>query len=404
MMKETIREEQMAIPMVDPRAEYLSMKAEIDKAILGVLARNVYVLGYEVLLFEREFAEFCQAREAVAVASGADALYLALKASDIGPGDEVITSALGFIGAVEAIARVDATPVLVDVEHESCNLDSRLVESAITSKTRAIVPVHIHGLPADMDHIIKLANEHGLLVIEDAGHAHGARYRKRHVGTFGNAGCFGFSPSSSMSAFGDAGIIVTDDSSLADHVRLLRDHGRSNGRGEHMIVGCNSRMDTLQAAVLRVKLTRLSSSVERRRAIARSYRAAFENCDLILPPEYAHSEASYNSFVVRTSRRGHLRRALAGAGIDTDIHFPIPVHLQPAYSYIGGRLGDFMVSERVVQEALSLPVFPGLTDSDVRKIADSVINALKQDEHVSNSIRVNGRTGTTASQTPFEAV
>lgn len=373
-------EARMTIPLVDLKAQYLSLKGEIDAAIGRVLARATFIHGEEVALFEREFAEFCQIKEAVGVSSGTDALCLALKACDIGPGDEVITTPLTFVATVEAICQVGASPILVDVDPNSCNLDPTKIEWAITERTKAIVPVHLYGNPAEMDTICHTARVFGIKVIEDAAQAHGAKYKGQPVGTLGDAGCFSFYPSTNLGAFGDAGMVVTGDSRIAERVRLLRDHGRNDNRSEHLCVGFNSRMDTLQAAILRVKIRMLDRWNARRRDIASLYRRLLRGSGVILPSEDASGEPSYHSFVIRTSQRGHLRRALASAGIETGVHFPVPVHLQPAYRHLGRPLGALPVSELAAQEVLSLPMYAELTDQQVYEVSRTVKQVLSHAE------------------------
>ena len=361
-------ENQMTVPLLDLRAQYFSLKGEIDAAISGVLARMSFVHAEEVALFEREFARFCEAREAIGVASGSEALRLALLACGIGPGDEVITTPLTFIATVEAICHVGAKPVFVDVDPKAWNIDTARIEGATTERTKAVVPVHLYGNPADMDGIRDIAARHGLRVIEDAAQAHGARYKGQRVGAIGDVGCFSFCPSTNLGAFGEAGMVVTNDPEIAEQIRLLRDHGRID-RYEHVCVGFNCRMDAIQAAVLRIKLRRLDTWNARRRAIASAYRVLLRGKGLELPPESRFVEPVYHRFVIRSSRRGHIRRVLTSAGIETGIHFPIPVHLQPAYRHLGCRTGDFPASERAAREILSLPIFPELTDGQVHEVA-----------------------------------
>ncbi len=368
----------MTVPLVDLKAQYLSMKGEIDTAISRVLSRACFIQGEEVALFEREFADFCGASEAIGVASGSDALRLALAACAIGPGDEVITTPLTFVATVEAICHVGATPVLVDIDPETLNIDPEGIESAITSRTRAVVPVHLYGFPVEMERICQIACKSGLKVIEDASHAHGATYKNKRVGSIGHLGCFSFYPSNILGAFGDAGMVVTSDSAMASQIRLLQNHGRGQGWEEHLRVGFNSRMDTLQAAVLRVKLLRLNKWNDRRRAIASRYRKLLKNQSIKLPPEHACGEPVYYHFVVRTPQRGHWRRALKSIGIDTGIHFPIPVHLQAAYRHLGYQIGDFPASERAAQEVISLPIYPELTDMQVQQVAGCFSQAAMQ--------------------------
>ena len=373
----------MTIPLVDLRAQYLSLKGEIDAAIDRVLARASFVHGEEVALFEREFARFCEVKEAIGVASGSEALRLALIACEVGPGDEVVTTPLTFVATVEAISQVGAKPVFADIDPDTCNLDPAQVGRVVTEKTKAILPVHLYGNPADMDGVREIAARHGLKVIEDAAQAHGARYKGQRVGTIGDAGCFSFYPTYNLGAFGDAGIVVTNDSRTAERIRLLRDHGR-RGKYEHLCVGFNGRMDALQAAVLQVKLTTLDTWNARRRAVASAYRKLLSDSGLGLPSEDPRVEPVYHRFVVRVPSRGHIRRLLTSANIETGMHFPIPIHLQPAYRHLGYQTGDFRVSERAAQEILSLPMYPELTDDQVHEVA----RCLRQAPSVSVEVQV----------------
>jgi len=375
----------MVVPLVDLKAQYRSLKGEIDIAISRVLSRASFVHGEEVALFEREFAEYCDVREAVGVASGSDALRLALLACEVGPGHEVITTPVTFAATLEAISQVGATPVFADVDPETSNLDPEMMRSAITERTSAVLSTHLFGNPADMDSICDIAEAHGLRVIEDATQAHGARYRGKSVGTIGDVGCFSFYPTNNLGAFGDAGIVVTDDLQIADKVRLLRDHGRRENNHEHLCLGFNSRMDTLQAAVLRVKLPLLEKWNAHRRVIASVYRQRLQDLDLVLPPDGPHLEPSYQSFVIRTPHRGHLRRALTSVGIHTEISFYVPLHLQPACSHLGCQMGDFPNSERFVKEALSLPMSAHLSLDQVHHVCRAISKAFIQVAIVSGS-------------------
>jgi len=365
----------MKIPLVDLRAQYLSIQAEIDDAIHQVLAKTNFIQGEEVVLFEREFAAFCGVREAIGVSSGTEALRLALLICGVGEGDEVITTPFTFIATAEAVSQVGATPVFVDVDHLTCNLDPEQVERAITEKTKAILPVHLYGTMADMDRISDIARQHGLKVIEDAAQAHGALYKGKPAGSIGDVGCFSFYPAKNLGAYGDGGMVVTNNSQLAEQVRLLRDHGRRE-KYEHLLLGFNSRLDTLQAAILRVKLKRLAEWNARRRAIAARYRDLLGGLDIGLPVDDESGEPVYYMFVVRTDRRDRLAEALHAQGIATGIHYPIPLHLQPAYSHLGHKIGDFPESERAAQDVLSIPMYPELSEEQIRIVAEALASAL----------------------------
>lgn len=361
----------MAIPLVDLKAQYISIQKEIDAAISRVLARADFIHGREVAQFEEEFAAYCGVKEAVGVASGTEALRLALLACGIGEGDEVITTPFTFIATASAISQVGATPVFVDIDPLTRNLDPHRIEAAITERTRAILPVHLYGNPAEMDPICKLAARFGLKIVEDAAQAHGALYHGRRVGSIGDVACFSFYPAKPLGAYGDAGIVVTDDPQISDMVRLLRDHGRK-GKYEHLMLGSNSRLDTLQAAILRVKLQRLDEWNERRRTIASMYRELLSHVpDLLLPVQDSSSEAVYHLFVIGSTKREYLRRSLGATDIATGIHYPIPLHLQPAYRHLGFQVGSFPEAERAASEVLSLPIYPELSDNQVHKIAEA---------------------------------
>jgi len=364
----------MTVPLVDLKAQYLSIKEAIDEAINHVITRANFIQGEEVALFEREFARYCGVKEAVAVSSGTEALRLALVACGIGQGDEVVTTPFTFIATAEAISQVGASPVFVDIDPITCNLDPKKVEWAVSKKTKAIIPVHLYGRPADMDGICAVARKYNLKVIEDAAQAHGARYKGKRVGTFGEVACFSFYPGKNLGAYGDAGMLVTNNAAIAERVRLLRDHGRKE-KYEHLYVGFNSRMDTIQAAVLRVKLMYLDRWNARRRVLASVYRGLLRDLDLFVPPEDTHYESVYHLFVIRTPLRAHLRRVLRAAGVDTGIHYPIPLHLQPAYRHLGYQIGDFPESERAAREVLSLPLYPELPEDQVHRIAGIIARA-----------------------------
>lgn len=366
----------MRIPLVDLKANYLSIKAEVDEAIASVLERGDFIQGQDVKLLEQEFAAYCSAREAVGVSSGTDALVLALMALNVGKGDEVITTPFTFIATAEAISQVGATPVFADIDPRTCNINAAKIAEAITPRTKAILPVHLYGRPAEMGAILRLARRHNLYVIEDAAQAHGAAYEGRRVGSLGDVACFSFYPAKNLGAFGDAGMVVTSNPKVADRVRLLRDHGRRD-KYRHVELGVNARLDTLQAAVLRVKLRCLDAWNQRRRAVASLYRRLLVPDLLALPPEDRGSESVYHMFVVRTPFREALRQKLQDQGIETGIHYPVPLHLQPAYSALWHRAGDFPESERAAGEVLSLPMFPDMTPEQVKRVALAVTDVLQ---------------------------
>ena len=361
----------MPIPLVDLRAEYATIKHEIDPAVERVISSGRFILGAEVESFESEFAAYCGTRHAVGVSSGTAALQLALEAAGVGPGDEVITTPFTFIATVAAISHVGASPVFVDIDEDTYNIDAHRIESAITGRTRAILPVHLYGQPADMTPILDVAHSHGLTVIEDAAQAHGATYGGRRVGGLGHVACFSFYPAKNLGAYGDAGALVTNDSDIADRVRAVSNHGRT-GWYEHAHIGYTYRLDELQAAVLRVKLTHLDEWNSARRLIADGYREALDGTTLILPAEAHGCDSVYHLFVARSDSRDDLAAYMKGVGIATAVHYPIPVHLQPAYSRHGWRLGDFPIAEGCADKVLSLPIYPGMTDGQIEEVASAI--------------------------------
>ena len=366
----------MQVPFLDLPQQTENLRAELQEAMEPVLKRCDFVGGEAVQQFEKAFAEFCGVKYAVGVSNGTDAIYLALRAMGIGPGDEVITVPNTFIGTTAPISRTGARIRFVDVNPLTLNIDVQNIEKAITPNTRAIVPVHLYGQPADMQSILQTAREHDLLILEDAAQAHGARYRQKTVGGFGRMACFSFYPGKDLGAFGDAGAVVTNDETLAEKVRILRDAGRIS-KYEHIEEGYNHRLDTLQAAVLTVKLRHLSEWNRRRRDIAARYHAHFEGHEAIRPvAEPDGFEGVYHLYVVQVPQRERVRRHLADAGIQTGIHYPIPLHLQPAYRYLGYQPGDFPVAEEAAKNVLSLPIFPEMTDEMVDYVAEKLIRAV----------------------------
>lgn len=362
----------MKVPFLDLQAHHAPLRAEIDRAIAEVIDSAAFAGGPFVAAFENDFAKFCQCRHAIGLGNGTDALWLALLASGVGPGDEVITVPSTFMATAEAITYCGATPVFVDIDERTYTLDPAGLEDAVTSRTKAIVPVHLFGQTADMDPILEFARSRGLVVIEDAAQAHGAEYRGRKAGSMGDAGCFSFYPGKNLGAFGEAGAVVTNNSELRDKICILRDHGQVR-KYHHTMVGWNCRMDGIQAAVLRVKLRHLAAGNERRRQHAEHYnRALADNAEIILPLEADYASHVYHVYAVRLRERDEALRAMEGEGISCGIHYPVPVHLQPAYENLGYERGDFEISERTSAEFLSLPMFPELTDEQVEAVAQSL--------------------------------
>ena len=361
----------MNVPFVDLRAQYQSLAAEVQQAILAVLQRGDFVLGREVSLFEKEFAAYCEAEYAVGVDSGTSALELALRAFHIGPGDEVITAANTFIATAFAVSYTGATPVLVDVDPQTYTIDVSLLESAITDRTRAIIPIHLYGHPADMDPILEIAAKHGLVVIEDACQAHGARYKGRRVGSLGHAAAFSFYPAKNLGAYGDGGMVVTNDERVAESLRVLRNYGQRE-KYHHLVQGFNHRLDTLQAAVLLVKLKRLDVWNAARRHHAQLYRELLAYSPVVLPAEAGYAQAVYHLYVIRAKDRDGLRAYLQDRGVATGIHYPIPIHLQPSYRDLGYEKGSFPVTERYAKQILSLPMYAELTPASIGYVAKAI--------------------------------
>lgn len=364
------------IPLVDLKVQYQSIKPEIDVAIERVIANASFILGHEVSQFENAFATFCEAQYCIGTSSGTSALHLAMLACGIGPGDEVITSPFTFTATAEAIWMAGARPVFVDIDPVSYNLDPAQIEGAITPRTRAILPVHLYGQPADLDSILEIARRHDLWVIEDAAQAHGARYKGRHVGAIGDVGIFSFYPGKNLGAYGDGGAFVTNDKQLADKVRLLRNHGRKT-KYEHLELGYGYRLDALQAAILSTKLRHLETWTEARRAHARLYNELLTGCGVVTPYEAPYARHVYHLYVVRTPRRDDLLAYLTAKGIDAGVHYPIPLHRQPAYLKQGYGDGILPIAEQVATEVLSLPMYPELIEDQITCVVDAVRDFLE---------------------------
>jgi dTDP-4-amino-4,6-dideoxygalactose transaminase len=367
-----------SVPFFDLMQQYAALKPEMDAAIARVLAKGHFILGEDVEAFEKQFAALCGARHGIGANSGTTALMLGLLAMGVGPGDEVVTVAHTFIATAEAISLIGATPVFVDIEPQRCMMDAAKLEAAITPRTKAIIPVHIYGHPADMDAINAVARRHGVPVLEDACQAHGALYKGRPVGTLGQAACFSFYPSKNLGAYGEAGALVTNDGQLAEMARILRDHG-SEAKYQHSIIGLNGRMEAIQGAVLRVKLPHLESWNARRRQLAQRYDqllAGVRDCRPIGADSTVQS--AYHLYVVRVPRRDAVRAALAEMGIGTQIHYPIPVHRQPAYTKTLSVTPELPVTDEVVAEILSLPFYPEMEDSAPVRVAEALDQVLRK--------------------------
>jgi dTDP-4-amino-4,6-dideoxygalactose transaminase len=360
--------------LLDLEAQYSSLKTEIDDAISRVLRASDFILGGELDLFEAEFAGFCEAKHCVGVDSGLSALELALRALEIGPGDEVITAANTFIATALAISNAGAKPVLAEVNPDTSNIDPEAVRSVITTRTRAIIPVHLYGRPADMDRIGEIAAQYGLALIEDACQAHGARYKGKRVGSFGNAAAFSFYPGKNLGAYGDGGAVVTNDSALAERLRRMRNYGQKK-KYVHVEKGFNRRLDTLQAAILRVKLRHLDEWNSSRRQHARRYVELLRETPVVLPRQGPDEESVWHLYVVRSPQRDALKAHLESRGVMAGLHYPTPIHLQPAYSDAGYRRGDFPVCERLADEILSLPMHPELKPEALLRVADAIMSS-----------------------------
>jgi len=368
------------IPILDLKAQYHSLKPEMDRAIAGVLESGIFIMGPNVEAFEQEIARYLGARHAISLNSGTDALHLALRALNVGPGDEVITSPFTFAATTEAIGIVGATPVFVDIDPTTFNIDPRLIEAAITPRTKVILPIHLYGLPADMDAIKRIADLRKLVVVEDAAQAIGAQIDGHMAGTIGEIGCFSFFPSKNLGAYGDGGLITTEDEQLADRIKALRVHG---GRKKyyHEELGINSRLDELQAAILRVKLPHLIDWIAARRQIAARYNKAFAGNDEILtlaePKNCLHA---FHQYTVRVAERDAVRQKLSAEGVQTMVYYPLPLHLQPVYKRAAAK--SFPHAERAAREVLSLPMYPELTPT----AQDQVIAAIKRAVRVESAV------------------
>jgi dTDP-4-amino-4,6-dideoxygalactose transaminase len=363
----------LLFPFLDLKAEYATMKEEIGTAVEKVLESQQFIMGPEVRQLEAEIAAFVGSRFALGCASGSDALLLALMALGVDSGDEVITPPFTFVATAGSISRLKARPVFVDIDRETYNLDPTLLEAAITSRTKAIMPVHLFGLAAEMEKINEIARAHHLPVIEDAAQAIGARYHDRNVGNLGACGCFSFFPSKNLGGAGDGGMITTSDPELADRISVLRDHG-SRKKYQYDLLGMNSRLDSLQAAILMVKFRHLEAMAQARRRNADRYRQLFRQAGLeksiVLPVQPEGLHHVYNQFVIRTPQRDQLREHLRNCGIPTEIYYPFPLHLQPAFAGLGYRPGAFPESEEASRQVLALPVFPQMTEEQQKVVVD----------------------------------
>lgn len=372
----------MRVPMTDLTMQYTELKEEIDEAIHRVIVSGQFILGPEVEAFERELAAYCNIQYAVGVASGTDALTIGLMACGIKPGDEVITTPFTFIATAEAITICGAVPVFVDIDPRTYNIDTAQIESKITVKTRAIIPVHLFGQPAEMDAILKLRKKYDIKIVEDCAQALSARYKEKKVGSIGDVGCFSFFPSKNLGAFGDGGMIVTNDPQIADLARMLRQHGAKTTY-YHIFPGFNSRLDAIQSAILRVKLNYLDDWSSKRRQVSILYSELLAELDAIEPPFVAQNNTtSANYYTVRLIdrriNRNDLRKYLASKGIDTAVYYPLSLHLQKAYEVLGYKKGNFPESELAQDQVISFPMFPEISQNQVAWVVDSIQEFLRK--------------------------
>jgi dTDP-4-amino-4,6-dideoxygalactose transaminase len=367
--------ELMKVPLLDLKAEYAELRDEILPALDRVCQNSSFVQGEEVEAFEREFADFCGTRHCVALSSGTAALHLGLLALGVQAGDEVITTPNSFLATAEAITYCGARPVLVDIDPATANLDPKLIERAITPRTRAILPVHLYGRPADMDPIREIAARHHLRILEDAAQAHAARYRAQRIGSLGAAAAFSFYPTKNLGAYGEGGALTSDDDGIAQFARAARSHGQT-ARYDHEFTGYNYRMQGFQGAVLRIKLRRLHAWTQRRREIATEYRRQLEGARLEMPLDDPRDECVYHQFVIYVNNRNSVVAQLSVRGIDTAVHYPKPIHLQPAYSSLGYPAGTFHHAERACERVLSLPLFPSMSAEQVNYVAAAVLEVV----------------------------
>jgi dTDP-4-amino-4,6-dideoxygalactose transaminase len=362
------------IALLDLRAQYHNIKPEIDAAIARVLESCQFVLGAEVADFEREFAAYCGSAHGIALNSGTSALHLALLAAGVGPGDEVITVPFTFVASVAAVAYTGAHAVLVDIDPQSFTLDPAAIEAAITTRTKAILPVHLYGQPADMDPIMEVARRHRLVVIEDAAQAHGAKYKGHSVGSIGDMACFSFYPGKNLGAYGEGGAVTTGNAEFADKIRMLRDWGQDR-KYHHVLRGFNYRMEGFQGAILRVKLRHLEQWNDARRAAVAKYNELLADVEVGRPKEMSWAHHVYHAYTLRSQDRDGLQAALQSQGIQTGIHYPVPVHLQPAYADLGHGRGAFPHSEAAATQVLSLPLYPELPSRVIAEVASAVKKA-----------------------------
>jgi dTDP-4-amino-4,6-dideoxygalactose transaminase len=361
----------LKVPFVDLKVQLDQLEDELIPAMMKVIQEGSFILGSEVSLFEQAFAEYCGTEYAIGVDSGTAALKLILQAYDIGPGDEVVTAANTFIATALAASHVGARPVLVDIDPDTYNMDVNALEDAITPRTKVVIPVHLYGQPADMDAIRAVTDRHGLILVEDACQAHGARYKGQRAGSLGDAAAFSFYPAKNLGAFGDGGMITTNDADIAEKIKKLRNMGQAV-KYHHELLGDNHRLDSVHAAVLRVKLAHLDEWNMARARSAALYNEVLADLEVVAPSTAAQVEHVWHLYVVRSANRDELCYHLSEHNISTGIHYPIPIHLQPAYSSLGYQMGAFPVTEQYANEIVSLPMYAGLTEEAINYVADEI--------------------------------
>lgn len=364
------------IPYVDLRAQYRTLRSEVLMALEEICESTSFVQGPATSEFEAKFAEYCGVDHCVSLNSGTSALHLALRCLDVGPGDEVITVSMTFIATGWAISYTGATPVFLDIDPVRRTLNPDLLEAAITPRTKAIIPVHLYGMPAEMDRIMAIAERHGVPVIEDAAQAHGAKYRGRRVGQFGQIACFSFYPSKNLGAYGEGGALITNDAAIAQHARALRDHAQKE-RYLHDEIGYNYRMESFQGAVLTIKLKHLNAWNQARMDCARYYTELLKDSSYKLPAHISDSECVWHCYVIETPERDRVRAALQDLGIQTAVHYPVPIHLQKAYAHLSYKSGDFPVTEALCEQCISLPIYPELSKEKILRVASVLLDLQK---------------------------
>ena len=367
----TARVKTMGVPFVDLWRQHEPLLSDLNRVISDNIRRSAFTLSDALVAFEADFAAYCGTKYAVGVSSGTDALHLALRACRIGPGDEVITVPNTFIATAEAISMCGATPIFVDVEETTFNMDATKLEAAINSATKAIIPVHLFGQSVNMDAVNNIASRYGLSVIEDACQAHGAMYGNKRAGSLSLAGCFSFYPGKNLGAMGDGGMVVTNDAELAENIKTLRHHGQSD-KNIHSVAGYCNRLDGLQAAILGVKLNYLNEWNNQRIDAASTYKNVLNLADIVIPNSPNSGNHVYHLYVVRSKKRDELRVRLSASGIQTGIHYPVPIHNQPAYEHLGYGVGSFPVAEKLAGEIISLPMFPGITMEEIETVGSEI--------------------------------